>query len=281
MKKITFVIAVFGTAMMAQSDVHAQGFLKKLKDKASEVADKAVDKAVDKKVDKALGNNNSNSGSGSSTNGGGTSDASIYSQTSSRSGRPTNRTGEGIKNSTAPDVNQQITDADAAYTAAKFSDARFSIQQALLGVELQMGKQILRSLPNTVAGLAVDSSEDKVMSNQWGWSNLTIQRTWRKDDKQFEIMVGNNSIYSGYMNMLFNGNYAQSNGDTQNFKQTRIKGNKAVIKYDQNEGYTVLIQTGQSGMITLQGVNFANEQEMLNAVNAIDVDGIKKMLGEK
>jgi hypothetical protein len=144
-----------------------------------------------------------------------------------------------------------------------------------------MGKQILTSLPATVASLPKDTVEDKVVSTQWGWANLTIQRVYRKDDKEFSIMIGNNAAYAGFMDILFAGNYTQSTGETQNFKQIKVKGNKAVIKFEKNSGYTVLVQLGQSGMITFQGINFSNEQEVMTAVNAIDVDGIKRMLGEK
>lgn len=95
------------------------------------------------------------------------------------------------------------------------------------------------------------------------------------------MTVGNNAAYAGFMNVFFAGNYTQSNGETQDFKQIKVKGNKAVIKYEENEGYTVLAQLGQSGMITFQGINFMTEQEIMSAVNFIDIDGIKKMLGEK
>jgi hypothetical protein len=35
------------------------------------------------------------------------------------------------------------------------------------------------------------------------------------------------------------------------------------------------------GMLTFSGINFTNEQDMMTAVNTFDIDGIKKMLGEK
>lgn len=271
MKKITIIAASLGIAMLINIDTSAQGFLKKLKDKASDVANKTFDK----KVDKAVGIDNGSEVNNSSSTGNATN------TTSSRSGKPSNKVGEGLKNTTPPDVNQQITDAETASSAGNFSEARYSIQQALLGIEIQMGKQILKSLPATVNDIAKDTAEDRVISTQWGWANLTIQRVYRKDDKEFSVLVGNNSAYSGFMNILFAGNYTQSNGETQNFKQIKVKGNKAVIKFDDNDGYTVLVQLGQSGMITFQGINFATEQEVMTAVNAFDIDGIKKMLGEK
>lgn len=272
MKRKAIVGAMLGVSLLLQFDSSAQAFLKKLKDKASDVANKVVDK----KIDQAVGIDGSSTSNSSTGSGGGGA-----AQGNSRSGRPSNKVGEGLKNTAPPDVNQQITDAETASAAGNFSEARYSIQQALLGIELQMGKEILKSLPETVSGLAKDTAEDRVTSTQWGWANLTIQRIYRKDDKQLTALIGNNSIYSGFVNILFAGNMAESNWQTQNFKQIKVNGNKAVIKYDQNEGYTVLVQIGQSGMVTFQGINFSTEQDMMTAVNTFDIDGIKKMLGEK
>jgi len=274
MKKITVVTALICAGVLVHGDISAQGFLKKLKNKAAEVSNKVIDKKVDDAVDKAVGID----GSSGTSNSSGTSSSS---GTGSRSGTPSNKTGEGLKNTTPPDVMQQISEAETAQGSGKLSDARYSVQQALLGIELQMGKEILRSLPSTVADLPKDTLEDRVVSTQWGWANLTIQRIYRKDDKQLTVLVGNNSIYAGLVNVFFAGNYTQSNGQTQDFKQIKVKGNKAVIKFDKDAGYAVIVQLGQNGMISFEGVNFATEQDMMNAVNAIDIDGIKKMLGEK
>lgn len=266
MQKITLFTALLALGMLSQKETSAQGLLKRLKDKANQVAADVAGK----KAEEAAGLPPSNNGANTATAPSGTS-----------AGRPTNTTGEGLKNTTPPDVSQQITDAETANAAGNFSDARYSIQQALLGVELQLGKAILKSLPATVSDLAKDTLEDRVTSTQWGWANLTIQRVYKKDDKQFTVMVGNNSVYGPMMNVYFAGNYTQSNGQTQDFKQIKVKGYRAVIKFDKSEGYTVLVQLGQSGLVTYQGINFANEQEMMTAVNTIDIDNIKKMLGEK
>lgn len=81
--------------------------------------------------------------------------------------------------------------------------------------------------------------------------------------------------------LIFSWYYTQSNGDTQNFKQIKVNGNKAVIRYEENEGYTVLVQLGPNGRLTFEGVNFTTEQDMMSAVNTFNIDAIKKMLGEK
>lgn len=272
MEKITVVAAITCAGLMLHANADAQGFLKRLKDKASDVSNRVIDKKVDKAVYKAVGVDGS-----SGTTAGSASTAS----TGSRSGKPSNKVGEGLKNTAPPDVLQQISEAETAQNSGNLSDARYSVQQALLGIELQMGKEVLKSLPASVAGLPKDETQDIVTSSQWGWANMTIQRVYKQNDKQLTVLIGNNSAYAGFVNIFFAGNYTQSNGETQNFKQIKVKGNKAVIKFDQNEGYTLLVQLGQSSMISFEGVNFATEQDMMTAANSFDIDGIKKMLGEK
>ncbi|MEO8712868.1 MAG: hypothetical protein ABI405_12125 [Parafilimonas sp.] len=255
MKKFTSLLVIFVLCFGFNS--HAQ-FLKKLKDK--------VNNAVNENT-----STNSNQSSQSGNN-------------SSSTGSPTNTKGGGLTNTTPPDVNQQIADAEKSQTAGDYSDARYSIQQALMSIELQIGKQVLLSLPENVSGLQKDTTQNKVMSTQWGWNNLTIQSVYKKADQQLTVTIGNNTVYSGFIDLYFNNSmYAQTNsdGDKQNTKQTKIKGYKAVITYDDSKGYTLLVPLGQSSLIVWECVNFATEQDVMNAANSFDIDGIKKMLGEQ
>ena len=233
-------------------------FLKKLKDK----------------VNNAVNGNNSNSSDQTTQN----------SSNANSSGSPTNTKGGGLTNTTPPDVNQQIADAEKSQASGNYSDARYSIQQALMGIELQIGKEVLQSLPATVSGLQKDTTQSKVMSTQWGWNNLTIQSVYKKADQQLTVTIGNNTVYSGFVDLYFNNAgymQTQSNGNNQNVKQTKVKNYRALITYDESKGYTLLVQLGQSSLIVWECVNFATEQDVMNAADAFDVDGIKKMLGEQ
>jgi hypothetical protein len=230
-------------------------------------------KKLKQKINNAVGTNSS---SNSNTN-------PESNNNNSSSGTPTNKTGGGLTNTTPPDVNQQIADAEKSQAAGDYSDARYSIQQALVGIELQIGKQVLQSLPESVSGLQKDTMQNKVMSTQWGWNNLSIQSVYKKDDKQMTITIGNNVAYSGFVNMYFNSAYAQTsnNGDNKNVKQTKLKSYKALITYDDSKGYTLMVPLGQSSLIVWECVNFATEQDVMNAAGTFDIDGIKKMLGEQ
>ncbi len=273
MKTFVCTVLVIASALLSAPASHAQGLLRKIKDKANQVADKAVDKAVNKTIEDKTGvpmdNNGSSGSSGSSSS-------------PSSSGRPTNKTGEGLKNATPPDVNAQILEAEKAHDAGSYSDSRYAIQQALLGVEIQIGREILASLPATVTGLNKDTLQDKVAATQWGWSNITIQRVYAKSpDQQMTVSIGNNSFYSGLVNVYFNNAYVQANAEQQNVKQVKVKGYRAVIQFDSNKGYTLLVPIGQSSIISWECINFATEQDVMNAAGAFDIDGIKKMLGEQ
>lgn len=255
LKKITLLFVVCFLCFSYNS--HAQ-FLKKLKDK--------VNNAVNG------GNNNSNNSSQNQTT------------QNSSNGSPSNTRGGGLTNTTPPDVNQEIADAEKSQASGQYSDARYSLQQALMSIELQIGKEVLKSLPATVSGLQKDTTQNKVMSTQWGWNNLTIQSVYKKADQQLTVTIGNNTVYSGFVDMYFNNAayiQTQSNGNNQNVKQTKVKNYRALITYDDSKGYTLMVQLGQSSLIVWECVNFATEQDVMNAANEFDIDGIKKMLGEQ
>jgi len=240
----------------------AQGLMGKLK----KAAEQAADKAIDKKVNQTVGGNSGNDSGGNDGN---------------SSSHPSNKGGGGLV-TTPPDVNGNLSDAESAYKAKKYGEARYAVQQAMLGVEMEIGKQVLNSLPETVAGLSKQADKDQVTSTGWGWVGLTIHREYLTGDKELQTTVANNAAWMSAVNMyLSNGGYAQTTGGEQNWKQTKVKGYRAVIEYDESSGYKLSVPIGQSSLIVWQGINFSSEQEMMDAVNAFDIDGIKKMLGEQ
>lgn len=261
-------ILLVGVACMCLAVAsNAQGLMNKIKQKATQAAERALDKKVDEKTG---GNSSGNSGStGSSGN------------SSSGSNNPSNKGGGGLV-TTPPDVKVNLTDAETAFKANSYADARYAVQQAMLGVEMEIGAKVLESLPKTVSGLPFEKEQDQVTSTGWGWVGLTIQREYRKDDKQLRTMIANNSAWMSAVNMyLANGGYAQTTGGEQNWKQTKVKGHRAVIEYTESSGYKLSVPLGQTSLIVWEAVNFATEQEVMTAANAFDIDGLKKTLGEK
>jgi hypothetical protein len=250
---------------------NGQGFINKLKQKADEAASKALEKKAKEKAgitDESQNTSNPGGGEGGQASTGG-------------AGRPTNKGGGGLI-STPPDVNQNLADAESSYKAGSYGEARYAVQQAMVGVELELGKKVLENMPAMVSGLPKTEGADQVTSTGYGWAGLTIHREYLKDDKQLTATVANNSVWMSAVNMyMANGGYAQTTNGEQNWKQTKVKGYKAIIEYDQSSGYKLSLPLGQTSLLVWEGVNFANEQEMMSAANSFDIDAIKKMLGEQ
>ena len=248
---------------------NGQGFVNKLKQKADQAASMALERKAKEKVgisDEPDTENTDRQQSGS---------------TSESANRPANKGGGGLV-STPPDVKQNLADAETSYEAGSYGEARYAVQQAMLGVEMEIGRKVLEMLPQAVSGLAKVSEADQVTSSGYGWAGLTIYRQYLKDDKEFSATVANNSAWMSAVNMyMANGGYSQTTNGEQNWKQTKVKGHKAIIEYDDSSGYKLSVPLGQTSLIVWEGVNFASEQEMMAAANSFDIDGIKKMLGEK
>jgi hypothetical protein len=265
--KSNILLVGIATCALAFS-TQAQGLMGKLKQKAEQAAEKALEKKAKQQTGTDTGSSDQSGNSGNSSAG-------------NNSSNPSNKGGGGLI-STPPDVKANLTDAETAFKATSYGEARYAVQQAMLGVELEIGNKVLKSLPETVSNLPYEKETDQVTSTGWGWAGLTIQRNYQKDDRQLRTMIANNSAWMSAVNMyLANGGYAQSTGGEQNWKQTKVKGHRAVIEYNESSGYKLSVPLGQTSLIVWEAVNFASEQEVMSAANAFNIDGIIKTLGEK
>ncbi len=271
-----YALLLAASVALSISTAQAQ-VLNRLKNKGDQKAGEAIDKLFSGKDKKKTDQSAGQTGNGTTGNG------STRSENSSGgSNNPSNKSGGGLI-STPPDVKQNLIAAETSYKAASYGEARYAVQQAMLGVELEIGNQILKSLPETISGLKKNEKEDQVTSTGSGWAGLTILRKYNDDkDKQLTVTVANNAMWMSALNMYFtSGGYAQTNGGEQNWKQTKLKGNRAIIEFDEGSGYKLSVPLGQSSLIVYEGVNFASEPDMMKAAEAVDIDGIKKMLGEQ
>ncbi len=197
--------------------------------------------------------------------------------TRSSSGR--NTRGGGLSQ-TAPDVNLHIGEARTAFAANNYSSTKASLRQALWGVELEMGQEVLKSLPEVVSGLQYETSQDRVSSTGIGFVGLVIQRQYLGNkDMELNLSVGNDSGLLGIAGMaLIGGLYVNTTDDT-NQKQIRFQDHTAYITYDDYDGYNLGVPFGQSSVFVLQGMNFESESDFMGAANQFSIQTIKQKLG--
>ncbi|MBN1338459.1 MAG: hypothetical protein JXA03_04000 [Bacteroidales bacterium] len=239
--------------LFAFGNLHAQGIIKKLKEKTEDKVIEKVFKEDEKSTDNPSGDPSS--------------------------GKPANTKGEGLRQ-TIPDVNANITEAASAWNDKKYTGTRYAVRQAILGIELEIGNNILSGLPESIDGLPAMKEEDNVTSSGIGFVGMVISRVYRKDDKEFRITIGNDAAMLSAVNMyLASGAYATSTD--QNYKQVKYKDYPAVLEFDEYSGYTLSVPFGQSSVMVAEGVNFENEDDIMGAAENIDIEKIKKELGEQ
>lgn len=235
--------------------ISAQSFLKKLKQRAE-----------DEIIDDMFGDKKK------------TEDAS-FQQTSSASDVK-NNSGGGLTH-TAPDVAENISNAESAFKQGSYTEARYAVRQAILGIEMEIGQNILEGFPETVKGLNTVPENDNVASASIGFVGLIIERVYRGNDQQLKVTVGNDAVMLSSVNMyLTSGAYASSSED-QNHKQVKFKDYRGVLAYDDYSGYTLSVPFGQSSIFVAEGVNFESEQEIMAAANEFDLENIKNEFGEQ
>ncbi len=255
--RMIFCLLLLVVIFSAQQ-AEAQSFIKKMKEKAE---NEAVNKIFGKDQNTQTETPQSESPETGSTD------------------RPANTKGGGL-DAAAPDVAQNIKDAENSFNDKKYGDARFSVRQAILGIELEIGKEVLKGLPESIEGLDFAKDLDKVTSTGIGFVGLVIERVYQKNDQEFRVTIGNDAgLLSAASLYLTAGTYATTTD--QNHKQTKFKGYRAVIEYDEYSGYTLSVPFGQSSILVMDGVNFENETQLMKAAENIDIEKIKTQLGEQ
>jgi len=261
MKKIILFMSLAGAIVLCSgSEVYSQSLIKKLKKKAEE---KLIEKAFDEKDESKQQDQ----------------DAYYQENDENRHSSISNTRGEGLTN-TPPDVKANINDAGKFFDSKEFSKSRHSIRQAIIGIEMEIGENVLKDMPGEINNLAVNTEFDKVTSSSMGFVGLTIERVYQGEGQEFRVTIGNDGLLPSSVNM-YQGTAVYETSTEQNQKEVDYKGYKSLLEYDDSEGYTLSVPFGQSSVMVLNGVNFANEQEMLQAANQIDIENIKNQLGEK
>ena len=199
-------------------------------------------------------------------------------KTAETESRARNRMGGGLDQE-LPDVNLHIAEAGESFSAKNYAGARSNLRQALWGVELEMGQNVLRSLPEEVGSLGHDAGADRVSSTGVGFVGLLIERTYRgPEDMELSLSIGSDSGLLSLANLAMASGHYQTT-DQANQKQVRFKDHNAHLYYDDDSGYTLSVPFGQSSVFLLQGVNYASEAAFMTAAGQFDIQTIKQKLG--
>lgn len=240
-------------------------WIKKAKEKLEKKGDKAVD---DLFGGKKKGSQSSDTGTVGANGSSGNNGAS-----GGFAGSP------GERNNTPPPVNGSIKEAKEALTSEDFSDTRYYIQQALWGIEYELGKQVLKDMPASINGVSANEENDVITSAGFGFVGLNIVRTYQDKDNYYKAQLVNGSAFSSSYNMVLS-NPGMYNSSDSDFKATKVNGYKAVIEYT-SKGYTIAIPFGQSSAFVLETAGLKSEDDAIAVAGKFDIGQFKKVLGEQ
>ncbi len=193
--------------------------------------------------------------------------------------QPNSSPGTKGKKLSPPDVPKHLTDARPYLEAKNFSAARFEIQQALLGVELQLGQKVLDDMPKDVNGMAYEPDSDELSSQGMGFAGLVIGRQYSGKNRSMHAALVNNSLMiTMYNSVLSSSNYSSSDGE---YKAVNVQGKRGAIKFDGSNTYELGVPLGQNSLFMLNCSDFADENEVLAAAAKFNLQQMMTLLGEQ
>lgn len=178
----------------------------------------------------------------------------------------------------AQDFSKDIADAKTAYSSGKLADAHFSLEQAVQEIDMIVGKEVLKLLPDKMSDQAANSKDDQVSANV-GFVGATIHRDYGTTGSQVEIISNSPLITSlnAFLNMPFVGGMMR-NSTT---KVVKIQGYKSRLeKQGDNENgkpnYQLQIPF-KSALITVTA-NGMDENTVMSFANTIPLDKIAALI---
>ncbi len=180
----------------------------------------------------------------------------------------------------AQDFSSTIADAKSSYKAGNLEEARFALQQSLAEVDKEIGKEILKLLPTSLAGLSYVADDDNVSGASSAFGGLFVHRFYGDTTKSVNIDLMDNSPMLAGINALLAMPMIMNSGDGSQ-KVIKVSGYKALLqRQDSGEGtitgYTIQIPFNQS-LFTVNFDGAFTESEATSAASSLPVSDVSKL----
>jgi len=176
------------------------------------------------------------------------------------------------------DFASPISNAKTSYASGKLEDSHFALLQAMQELDMIIGKEVLKLLPEKMDSFTVKTQEDNVTSNV-GFIGTTIHRSYGSQDDVDISIIGNSPLVStlnAFLNTPLLGGM-MSNGIN---KIIKVQGYKGQLTKDDNgngqKNYTIQLPLGNS-LFTLKANNTTDTKIMAMA-NSMSLQSIAKLI---
>jgi hypothetical protein len=179
----------------------------------------------------------------------------------------------------AQDFSADLASAKSAYAGGNLEDARFALQNMITDLDIAIGKEVLKMLPQKMESYASNVKSDNVTANT-GLAGAIVHRDYGTDAKKLNLDIMSNSPLVGSLNAMLSLPFIGNSSDgTQ--KTVKIQGYKGVLQKSVDSetnktDYTLQIPLNNT-LLTFT-VPDTNEAEVLKMANTIPVTDIAKMV---
>ncbi|HEX8675671.1 MAG TPA: hypothetical protein VF700_00535 [Segetibacter sp.] len=178
------------------------------------------------------------------------------------------------------DFKKEVAAAKTSYKSGKLEDAHFALQQTLQALDITIGKEVLKLLPEKMDALPVNIKDDKVAGNV-SFVGATIHRSYGTSEKKAEVEIVNNSPMLGTLNAFLTSPLLAGLGNDGKSKVLKIQGFKSrLTKEDDSEQGkpSYKLEMPMSNALITMEVNNTTESEILAMANTIPFDKIAKLI---
>lgn len=178
------------------------------------------------------------------------------------------------------EVEKNLDEAKSAYKSENYEDARFALQQALVEIDKEIGKQILAVLPESMGGLKYNVNNEQVTGMSSGYVGLFVSRSFgtAEDGKTSDIQVISDSpMLAGINAILAMPTFVAGMGDP-NQKRIKVDGYKGLLQKNVAEDGTITSFDVQipfgSSLLSVNFKGFSNENDVIAMTNTIPISKV-------
>ena len=176
----------------------------------------------------------------------------------------------GMKGQTQ-DVAGLLSTARGDYESGNLENARFSLQEALNGINHAIGRDMLALMPDNLGSLEKDVDQDNVTGVNTGFAGLFVSREYLDDNQNASVeIVSDSPLIGGIKTLLSMPAFLMKD---PNQKRIKVEGQKALLTRNESEtsvGYEVQLIFG-STLFTFRTDGVDSENEVLAMLQQIPV----------
>lgn len=178
----------------------------------------------------------------------------------------------------AQDVQARLNEAQSAYNAGNFENARFALQEALNGINQAIGKEILGLLPASLGSMNKVDGSDNVTGASLGFAGLYVNRAYAGGtDKTASIeIVSDSPLMAGINTILTLPAFMNSD---PNQKRINVKGYKALMNKSTDDAgivsYDIQMPFGNS-LLTFKCTGITDENAVTGMINSLPIENFVK-----